>query len=344
MTIGLLTSGTQRLQESAAAVADSSGNAVFDFTPPPIGYTFTGTLSCAGANVGSVFSATVGIVGGGTPWGEWGANSVYGPVQADNGQTLEVTGSGLTPGQTYQMLWIGSLDPSDQVQPIMPAANSTALTAETSVAPPAQLLAPTVVTPSGGTASTFVGPVPLNARTLILEIDQFEPPTNVSVFGTTSEIYYLQRGAYLGNFGPPVGQSIFYVPISAVVDQVFAVQWDTSVSGPILSAWYDTQAYAESDFYNGSVQTVSVVLTGIGAVTMLDGPFRLLTAEIIGFQSGAELQLVTPTDTDFLLYAFPGVAMSTTFPDNTIVAVGSSVVVRQESAGSSRGILTYAWP
>ena len=344
MTIGLLTSGTQRLQESASAVADSSGGAVFDFTPPPIGYTFTGTLSCAGANVGSVFSATVGIVGGGTPWGEWGANSVYGPVQADNGQTLEVTASGLTPGQTYQMLWIGSLDPSDQVQPIMPAANSTALTAETSVAPPAQLLAPTAVTPSGGQAFTSVGPVPLNARTLIIEIEQFPPPTLVSVFGTTSQINFLQRGAYLGNFQPAFGRSIFYVPISAVVDQTFVVDWDTSAPAPIVSAWYDTQAYAESDFYNGSVETVSVVLAAAGSATMLDGPFRLLTAEIYGFDTGAQLKLVTPTDTDFLLFAYSGSDVSTTFPDNTIVAVGSSVLVDQTGPGASRGILTYAWP
>ena len=108
--------------------APTGGVATFTFPNTPQGYTWTGTLSCASANTGTVFYATVG----GTPWGEWGGNSVFGPVQAQSMQQLVVTATGLTQGSVYTLNWVGSSDPIGTVAAIWPDSNSTALTAQIS--------------------------------------------------------------------------------------------------------------------------------------------------------------------------------------------------------------------
>ena len=106
----------------------TGGVATFTFPSVPQGYTWTGTLSCATANTGTVFYATVGS----TPWGEWGGNSVFGPVQAQSMQQLVVTATGLTLGSVYTLNWVGSSDPAGTVGAIWPDSNSTALTAQIS--------------------------------------------------------------------------------------------------------------------------------------------------------------------------------------------------------------------
>ena len=125
-----LSAESQILSRTQSFNTNASGAATITFPNPPAGFTWTGTLSCALASTGSVFLATVG----GVSWGEWGGNSVYGPVQVlgNGGQQLVVTVTGLAASTNYVLQWNGSSDPSYLVAAVWPDSNSTALTAQIS--------------------------------------------------------------------------------------------------------------------------------------------------------------------------------------------------------------------
>lgn len=143
-----LSEQSQQLNATANATADGSGNAVFLFQAPQKGYTWTGTVVLANAPTNAHFVATIGTQIGGTSWGDWYGNSVFGPVQALGGQVLAVVATGLTPGQGYLMEWTGSSDPADLVAPIWPDA--TASTAHIAGDVVIQPLGPLDVVPYGG--------------------------------------------------------------------------------------------------------------------------------------------------------------------------------------------------
>ena len=125
-----LSEASQILSRTQSFDTNASGAATITFPNPPAGFTWTGTLNCALASTGAVFLATVG----GVSWGEWGGNSVYGPVQVlgNGGQQLVVTVTGLAASTNYTLQWNGSSDPSDLVAAVWPDSNSTALTAQIS--------------------------------------------------------------------------------------------------------------------------------------------------------------------------------------------------------------------
>ena len=125
-----LSEASQILSRTQSFNTNASGAATITFPNPPAGFTWTGTLNCALASTGAVFLATVG----GVSWGEWGGNSVYGPVQVlgNGGQQLVVTVTGLAASTNYTLQWNGSSDPSDLVAAVWPDSNSTALTAQIS--------------------------------------------------------------------------------------------------------------------------------------------------------------------------------------------------------------------
>ena len=122
-----LSEQSQILSQTVASMADGSGNASFTFTTPPAGFTWTGTLTCASAPISAVFVATVGAVS----WGDWGGDSVYGPVQVmgQGSQQLIVTATGLTAGVSYTLQWNGSSDPSSLVAAVWPDVTTSALQA-----------------------------------------------------------------------------------------------------------------------------------------------------------------------------------------------------------------------
>lgn len=127
MQTSLILPGSQQLARLATAVAAADGTATFKFERPQAGAWWSGSLNCAGAPVGAVFSALIDA----TPWGTWGGPTVFGPVQAQAGQQLTAAASGLNPGQQYALAWLGSSDPAETVQPIAPDANASALVATT---------------------------------------------------------------------------------------------------------------------------------------------------------------------------------------------------------------------
>ena len=143
-----LSAESQILSQTQSFNTNASGAATVSFPNPPAGFTWTGTLSCALASTGSVFLASVG----GVSWGEWGGNSVYGPVQVlgNGGQQLVVTVTGLAASTNYVLQWNGSSDPSYIVAAVWPDSNSTALTAQISGTVP--------VTVSNTVATTTTAP------------------------------------------------------------------------------------------------------------------------------------------------------------------------------------------
>jgi hypothetical protein len=126
VTIASLSQESQQLNNPVTATSDATGAATFMFQSPPLGLTYTGTLSCPAATVNAVFQATIGT----SVWGSWGGNTVYGPVQAFAGQVLVVKATKLAPNTQYILSWLGSSDPSYLVQPAMPQANATAVASE----------------------------------------------------------------------------------------------------------------------------------------------------------------------------------------------------------------------
>jgi hypothetical protein len=118
---------TQKLEKGVSATADINGQASFVYPSPPAGVSWTGTLNCANAPLASVFNAVIG----GTSWGSWGGNSVFGPIQilGQGSEQLTVSATGLTANTAYEVWLLGSSDQSVNLAPIWPDPTSSALTA-----------------------------------------------------------------------------------------------------------------------------------------------------------------------------------------------------------------------
>ena len=183
---------SQPLTQVATATSDGTGNATFVFPSPPQGTWWTGTLSCAAANTGGVFAATVGSSGagqsggGGTSWGSWGGNSVYGPVQCYAQQQLIVTAKSLAANTVYQLTWLGTSDPADAVAAIWPDSNSTALTAQISGTVPVSGTVSVGNTVSTNTNITGGTVSALAATTTISGAGQTGASTTLTVVSTTT--------------------------------------------------------------------------------------------------------------------------------------------------------------
>lgn len=146
---------TQKLEKGVSATADFAGEATFIFQSPPAGVSWTGTLNCANAPLASVFNAIVG----GTSWGSWGGNSVFGPIQilGQGSEQLTVTATGLTANTAYEVWLLGSSDQSVNLAPIWPDPTSSALTA--SIAGTAATLITTAGVALESGAVLYSGPV-----------------------------------------------------------------------------------------------------------------------------------------------------------------------------------------
>lgn len=116
---------SQQLSEGIAAIVNSTGQAIFTFPSVPNGFTWTGTLNCSAAPISAQFLATIGATG----WGNWAGDSVYGPIQAFGMQQLVVVATGLTPGTTVELAWLGSSDPSNLVAAVWPDPNTSSVEA-----------------------------------------------------------------------------------------------------------------------------------------------------------------------------------------------------------------------
>lgn len=119
---------------SVSQVADGSGNAIFDFDPPPPGEVIVGSIGIISAPAGALSTVSVGPPGSGLPWGGFSGNATFGPVQAFGQETIRVAATGLVAGTTYLATFIGySEHEGPDTVIIYPSAIATAVA---SVSPP----------------------------------------------------------------------------------------------------------------------------------------------------------------------------------------------------------------
>ena len=349
MAIGILDGQSQQLTLQASLIATGTATDVFTFQNPPTGLTWTGTLSVAPANValstpaGALFTTSIGS----TNWGEWGGNSVYGPVQCNSSQQLVIACSGLTAGVAYIATWVGSSDPSNKVQPIYPAANSTALTSTTYQAPPGVILPAAAYTASGGNVTLTV-PITASVRTLLLFISSNPGAlgcTGVVVTGLQSGMVYYNQPPYLpGNIGTAPSYTVV-VPVAPALDTSVRVSFTftTAAWQGTLGVSGDTAEYPESLFYNGTLQefhTATVATTAL----CLNGPFRILTASC-GVANAAQTAVLLLDGVAALRVdsnTTETLTASLAFPPNTIVPAGANALYT--IVGGGYVSFTYAYP
>jgi len=331
-----ISSTTQQLNQLVSAVVDVNGAATFTFQSPPSGQTWTGTLQCPGAPATAIFAATIGA----TQWCDWAGNSIGGPVQCfgDGAQQLVVTGSGLSPGATNEMVWIGSSDTETLTQPVWPDPNTSAQTV--------QFGSGTLVLNQNATISSGAGAwsvkVPPTTRTLICKWAPASGgeaiPTVIGIAGASTSFTYYNQPPYLLQITP--GDFMVIVPIIGVADTTLAISVGgmTGASLYNLTVWADTAEYDESILYNGPVTTVQAG----GVVTLVNGPCRLLALSMNGAAGGGDIQRNVPAAAG-LLSVTSAVGAALSFgSQGIIIPYGDYVSCDVPAPGVAS--VTYAYP
>ena len=279
-----LSAHSQILNQTQAFTTDATGAATITFPNPPAGFTWTGTLNCAAATTGAVFLATVG----GVSWGEWGGNSVYGPVQVlgQGSQQLIVSVTGLLASTGYSLQWNGSSDLSSNVAAVWPDANSTALTAQISGTVPVSV-AGTVNTNStitGGSVG-ITGSVATTGGSTKTTATGSGTSTTLSVVSTSS---FSNQGIF--SVAASGGQLIFS----------YTGTTSTSITGLTLLSGNSTWTIA-----NGApvVQSGSTNVSGtVGAVAIEHAPIAYQTQTLDSTTtSKTYLCALTPNDISMTL-------------------------------------------
>jgi hypothetical protein len=338
----------QSLDKQVAGTSDLNGAATFTFQSPPTGFWWTGTLNCPAAPTGAVFQAKMGA----TQWGEWGGNSVYGPVQAQPNRQLVVTATGLIPNTGYVLTWLGSEQTSREAEVVYPSANSTALTALTTPAVAQQLYS----TPSPVTSFSESVSFPPGIRTLLIQAvvytGTFSSPFYLQVQGDLSGLSYYSDPFYLltGAFGTSV---LAVIPISPAIDNSVTVTIG-SVGGASfnVTVYGDTSIYDESVFYNGQAITASVVQPTSGTYQIVQGPARIISATLDVDNAEGYLIWTDPSSTNHRMMhivssttANPGLTQA--FTPNTLLPIGASISAVMATATGAHAInasVTYAYP
>jgi hypothetical protein len=324
---------SQQLNTPVSAVSSATGTATFNLQSPATGFTWSGTLTCGGAPATAIFNVTVGA----TNLGSWGGSSVYGPVQAFPSQQLVVTAQGLQPGTTYVITFNGSSDPDYMVAPIWPDVNSSSVISQIGSGTVAY---PTTTVETDIGAAAF-GPftVPPGTRTLSITFSATasgtDPITKVRVVGITSLYNYYNQTPYLVTTASGANSYIVVVPITEI-DSSFNVAMVVGGAGTTQFACTvvaDTAQYDESVFYNGAVKVATAVAVG----TMATGPFRLLTASVLGATSALSIG-----GTNVIQNNSGTVPVVLSFPQPYLIPAG--VIVAAAGTGPPTIEISYAYP
>jgi hypothetical protein len=340
----------QSLDKQVAGTSDLNGAATFTFQSPPTGFWWTGTLNCPAAPTGAIFQAKMGA----TQWGEWGGNSVYGPVQAQPNRQLVVTATGLLPNTGYVLTWLGSEQTSREAEVVYPSANSTALTALTTPAVAQQLYS----TPSPVTVP-FTQSVALTPgiRTLVIQAETVSATYPgffyLEVVGEVSGFSYYTGTFYL--FVPTGNSALAVVPISPAIDNSVSItllEQGGSVLNFLVTVYGDTSIYDESVFYNGQAVTASVVQPTSGTYKLIDGPARIISATLDLDNAEGYMLWTDPSGTTHRMMhivssttANPGLTQA--FTPNTLLPIGASIKAVMATATGAHAInasVTYAYP
>jgi hypothetical protein len=203
-------------------------------------------------------------------------------------------------------------------------------------APPGQIGSPIALTNPGITNAIVA--VPSNVRTLIINfatpLFDAEVPSNIEVAGETTGIIYYNQPPYLisaqGNICTIV------VPFNPAADTGVSITITSANANTYtMTVFGDTTLYEESEFYNGVAQFAD---TGTSGNTVIAGPVRLLTLTVAA--NNGICQVVQGPATVLVLEQAGVVEM--TFPPNTILKTGESLVYSTSGAGIAS--VVYAYP
>jgi len=117
----------QPISFAPSAQASSSGTATFTVPSVPISQTWIGTLSIPGAPSSASFSALIG----GLSSGNWIGQNTFGPITIPQNLNLQVTATSLTPGQSYQLNFQGTVYTSEEALPAFAFPAATPVTQQT---------------------------------------------------------------------------------------------------------------------------------------------------------------------------------------------------------------------
>ena len=337
----------QVLDKQVGIVAAGDGTATFTFQAPPTGFWWTGTLNCSSAPTGAVFVATIGA----TQWGQWGGNSVYGPVQSQANRQLVVTATGLVPGTTYVMTFLGQEQISAVADVVWPSANSTALT--TQIGQPNQVAAGNIT--SGGYLEVVV---PDSSRTLVLYITALSggaAPTNVQIgqftAGSPGGVLFYNGAPYLPS--NTFGGWLIICPVAACIFPALqVVVTGTDPAGYSVTVIADSALYDESTYYNGQATTASVVQPTSGTYKLVDGPARIISATLDvdnaeGYMIWTDAAGVNHRMMHIVSASTANPGLTQAFTPNTILPDGASISAVMATAAGAHAInasVTYAYP
>lgn len=204
--------------------ADSTGTATFLFDAVALSNTWTLTINCAGAPDTARWTATTG----GTNFGQFKGSNSWGPLQLQGGDRLQVSATGLIPGQLYQVAGYGYCNVVNEPDIIYPTAYADTVTSSTEQI---YLEEVTKVLSGSGTINTIATIQTNPSYRNIYLILYFAGGTGGATLytyratGNTSGIVY---AGTVVPYGGGVGSTIVNIPISAAVDTSVTITAYTS--------------------------------------------------------------------------------------------------------------------
>ena len=209
-------------------------------------------------------------------------------------------------------------------------------------------LFPTALVASGA-ANTV--PLPPTTRTVVVSATWLSGVVTLApqiiVEGATSGIQYHINNAYLASSF--VGSTLWVavVPITSTIDTALTITVTGTVGETfVLTVYGDTAQYPESVLYNGRAGAAVAARTVAGITTILNGPARILTAEV--HSDAAAVNAVIVWDGAEILHANATAAQqissTLTFPPNTLLSAGSSISLTTFGTGAATGTVLSAYP
>lgn len=348
-----ISSTTQILNKAVGATSDNQdGSATFTFDSPPAGQTWTGTLCCANAPGGAVFTATIGS----TAWGSWGGNSVFGPIQiiGQGSQQLVVQAIGLQLSTNYTMNLVGSSDGQTNVAPIWPDATSSALQAEF-VGGASNIITTLGKSIGTGTTTLYSGSLSVTATAIgvVFGSTASSQVLTVTVSNATTGQSHTLRSANTPLLSLVVGNNNeFYFPVTVAAGQSLLVQ---ASSSPALVDEVQVIAYNQlPSIMVQNTPNASFDVVQYGGLLQANDVFSTTSAQILAappsgyawrlhnWQNylGAAPFFLTGDSTPSIYYGSQGTAYAApNFQPGQLATTG--IWVFQNSATPNRSILWY---
>jgi hypothetical protein len=216
----------QRSTQQETATVAGNGTIAFTFSPPPAGYTLTGTVTVIDAS--NLTDWTVGIGNNGviaTPLATGHGATPIGDIQCMQNESIVVTSTGLPVGNVYHAIYLAALTPDSDSLVVIPGTTAQ----EVTTAGAARLVA-------SGLTSIFPKSIPINLqpgdRSLIIAINNgagLTAPYSIALVGGTTGINWDLAAA--GTKSLVAAVAAITVPIYGSIDPTATVTISTTGTG-----------------------------------------------------------------------------------------------------------------